>query len=88
MIRANWNKVARYAIAPTLVIAFCVTLTLLEQARDEAEFADVVSAYLQEQFLRDVHDWGRGRDIRLVLQSEPQVPGRFVMRWMFILTSG
>ena len=45
----------------------------------------VLSAYLSDEVLHNVHDWGSGRGIQMVVQHEAQSPGNWRWRWILRL---
>jgi len=62
-----------------------VFLSLVEQRRTGAELNAVLSAYLSDGILGDVHDWGTGHNILVVVQREAQHPGMWRLRWLYPL---
>lgn len=72
------------ATVAALALLTCVlALALADQKRTEADLNAVVSAYLSDGILHDVHDWGSGQSILIVLQREAQQPGMWRMRWLY-----
>jgi hypothetical protein len=80
----RWRgRLVRGAVVLLVILACAWALVVSERRRTEAEFSAVLSAYLSNGVLRDVHDRGPGRGILIVLQREAQQPGSWRWRWLF-----
>lgn len=86
MSRTQYRKIAfRAVIAVAALFAVLALLFAVEQRRTQSEMEAVLSAYLSDEVLHNVHDWGSGRGVQMVVQREAQSPGNWRWRWILLL---
>ncbi|HEV3041260.1 MAG TPA: hypothetical protein VHA33_26065 [Candidatus Angelobacter sp.] len=73
-------------IALVLLLGIIV-LFIIEQRRAHDEVGEVLSAYLSDEIQHDVHDWGSGAGVHIILQREAQVPIKLRGRWAMLFDS-
>jgi hypothetical protein len=82
------SRYAKVAIRSTTVVivllVFIAVLFFVERRRTHVEVGAVLTAYLSDEVLHNAHDWGSGRDIRIILQREAQQPGTWRWRWSLL----
>jgi len=71
-----------------VLLALLALLFALEQRRTQAEMGTILSAYLSDEVLHNVHDWGSGHGVQMIVQLEAQSPGNWRWRWSFLLDRG
>jgi hypothetical protein len=90
MRRRLMKSLVLLVAAVLLMAALGVALTALEHRRAQTEQYRVYSAYLAHEFGHNVHDWGRGQGISLVILPRTQTAEGFLQRlavpqpWSFI----
>ena len=68
MSRTRYTKIALRAVFGIgIVLAVFALLYTLEQRRTRAEMGAILSAYLSDEVLHNVHDWGSARALKVRL---------------------
>ena len=75
--------VVRGVVAVLAVLTCAVGLVFAEHRRTDADLDAILSAYLSDGILHDIHDWGSGQGILVVLQVESQQPGFWRWPWLY-----
>ena len=82
------GRYTKLAVLPALVAVVLLlgigVISIVEQKRAQAEYGEVLSAYLCDEILHDAHDWGSGQRIQVLLQREAQ-RGNSRWRWCMLL---
>ena len=80
----RYTKLAvRAALVAVILLVGIGVISIVEQRRAQAEYGEVLSAYLCDEILHDAHDWGSGERIQVILQREAQ-RGNSRWRWYML----
>jgi hypothetical protein len=85
MRRSRFTTIAlRSATVSVVLLAGIAVLFILEQRLTQTEVGAVLSDYLSDEVLNNVHDWNSGRGLQIILQREAQQPGTWRWRWSLL----
>ena len=86
MNRSRYTKVALcVGLGIGALLSVFALVFALEQKRTQAETGAILSAYLSDEVLHNVHDWSSAIGLEMIVQREAQSPGTWKWRWILLL---